>query len=83
MQVNTRDNWTAGVGPYFAALSRLILPPRGRVGSRANLRRTEVVAAALHQTKYPRGIGCPVNKAGARCRLCRVKVKYAESSAKA
>lgn len=74
---NITPKYVAGVQPYFQALSKLLLPPRGRKGSRVNRMRTLLVCAAMHQTKHPHGIGCPLRKIKKPCKLCRTRVTYA------
>jgi hypothetical protein len=66
---------------YKAVMRRVVLPPRGKQGSKANERRRWIVMAALHQNHYKDRTRCPIAQVRGKCKLCRIKVTYAKSSA--
>lgn len=79
MEPNSFSRYAQGFAPYMDLMRSIVLPPRGKVGSRANKQRARILQAALHQFKYPHGVGCPLRKIKARYPLCRVKVTHAKS----
>lgn len=52
--LNPRRSWEQAWAPYREVLARLKLPRRGKVGSKANWRRMELVCTALHREKVRR-----------------------------
>ena len=48
---SSRSAYARGWAPYRDVLLKLNLPPRGKVGSRVNLRRAFMVNEALHKEK--------------------------------
>ncbi len=55
---NARTAWEQGFARYRAVLSRLRLPKRGKVGSKVNWRRNQLICAALHAEKMRQHARC-------------------------
>jgi hypothetical protein len=77
MEPASPDHYTQAMTPYLKVMRSVVLPPRGKKGSPVNRLRAKIMQAALHQKKYPRGIGCHIREAKGRCGLCRVRVPRA------
>jgi hypothetical protein len=78
---NSSNRYMEGLRKSYDIYRRIILPPRGKVGSRANELRARTLQAALHQAKWGKGQRCDRRRRSGRCSLCTMRLKFRRANA--
>lgn len=70
-----QSKYLDGMRTSYDIYQRIVLPPRGRAGSRVNQTRSRLLQAALHQAKWGKGQLCDRKRKTGRCVLCATRVR--------